>query len=1227
MSARLLALTILFALAANAYMTHALLFSDKAAYATAESPARSGSGEIMLQDSLQRGEGTSETLGAGNSGRVMASSVSDRYDISYPVDSEEAAEQAVRDAGSDLGLDLTRYNYRCISHDHHHLMDTYVLNQTYKEVPLLGYVLTMTVEAEGKIRTIIGREARVPDSVDSMLSSVIGEEKAKKIWNRHLEREYGKAGREAKKTIRGLHILCQEGEEARLVYIFRADRKESMQSAIFHVDALSGDVESFGNMTEAAMAHLTVRGQTGEKDLALDLIRPDQALVRDTNRHIGVYAYGKEGEAISINPTRKADGLDPVKQSAVDALYNIQRAWQYFARTQGRKGFNGDDTLLKIYVGLPEGNLNDNGVLVRNPAGQQYILIGHQKKNPCQVSAWLDLMGHEYTHGMINEAWDREFGLTYPLENDVLSEGLADVFGELIEDSYDGTGKASYYDNSCDWISMKYTSAPRSAKEARNDQVTAYRDMESLEDAHDGAYLISHCAWLMTRGIDGTEEKKVNNLRLGQLFYNAFWSVNSMSTLEDFRFALENTAAFLCRTGRISSAQLDCVIDALDQTGIPGCADYCLASESDLTVLDQDHAPIKESLVTISDLAHPDKDLVSKEAFTGKIHIKTQPGFYYLTLTDSEENRICSLTLRVNEAGLSGNEKDGENGEDGDYQKSVTISTPYMAGKTGGDIVVIPGLSGMVTDGEQKALLSYVDSLLGQIPSSRIHIIGAGGEESPASGAEAGWQPQNDLFTRTAVDRAILSLTNETGMDPDAGLGLKAPDLEGALACAKEILSSGPEKGGPKDLVLISNEKDPAEMGNLTQEEELSQSLKKEGIDIICIDARAEERDGSDQKTDSFRDIASSASFYPASTDKNLNKVLRHLSLRQTHPGLMSRLEIAGRAGIGICQDGEEVLSWHPSGPESSSSDSSPVKEGTEKNRDGEKYGMSLTSLGLVWREKDQKDRLIFELYPGSGSGYELSLQGVGKESVDLLLSYQDKDGNYADSRRFEGIATTDKSLVFASLEPEKESFILIDRDGNGRIDRMEKAGRKGTGKVTSGRIAETVGKIFLLFLALSILALLLPALAGKLITAKRERKGGPVCIQCGMRNKRGARACRRCGKLLPAPQEGHESKFSRGQEKKINLLPRILVVLLLLILTFAHVRIGSGPAASAYTEFVSNHQTAGTYFYQGLGQGNLNKTSCDFLLNRYIRRLDQDKKIDKEKVKILKKNYKRISQ
>ena len=334
-SGRLLALTLLFALAANAYMAREMLFSGKSAYILTQASSKSRGGEDRGQEVAGTGQEEIEDGITEDPGRILLSSVSDRFDITYPVDSEKAAEQAVKDAGSDMGLDVARYTYACISHDHHHLMDTYTLNQTYKGVPILGQVLTMTVEPEGKIRTIIGREARVPDSVDTLLSSLIGEDKAKEIWDRYTEEKYGQAGEDAEKKVRGLHILCREGEDPRLVYIFRMDQKEKVQSTIFHVDAISGQVESFGNMTEAAMEHFTLQGQTGEKTLAVDQEGPNQVLIQDTNRHIGIYAYGKDQEAIAVNPTRAADGRDPVKQSAVDALYNVQRAWQYFARTYG----------------------------------------------------------------------------------------------------------------------------------------------------------------------------------------------------------------------------------------------------------------------------------------------------------------------------------------------------------------------------------------------------------------------------------------------------------------------------------------------------------------------------------------------------------------------------------------------------------------------------------------------------------------------------------------------------------------------------------------------------------------------------------------------------------------------------------------------------------------------------------------------------------------------------
>ncbi len=1081
LSSRMLLFVLIFALLANAYMVKKLFFTSKAAYYKAESP--SGEEDNAAWASLGIGKGSDED--SEEEKIIRAADVSRRWGLTDPVNSEEACRQAVRDLGPEIGLDVIRYDYPCVSLDQHHLMDTYTLQQCYRGIPVLGHVLTVAVEKDGRIRSIIGREAQLPDSLDSMIDSALSEKEAKALCLKELDRNVGRTVNEdaALKESKGLHILYNGEKDPCLVYRFTEDRKGQGASVLYQVDAVSGRIRSFGSVYDSAMTHVTLQGQKGEKKLAVDQIGPTRVLLRDTKRQIGIYALGRDGEAVAVNPAGKSDSVDPLKQSGVDALYNMQRAWQYFARVHGRKGLADGDGQIKVYLETGSGERDDQAFFVSNPDGGHYILIGDRKKYDMRTSAWLDLMGHEYSHGMINQAWKKEIGLAGPLENDVLAEGLADLFGELVEDSYDGKGKETYYDNSCDWISAGFSSDPRDAKKPNKGHISSYDDLASAKDPFDGTYLVTHPAWLLTQGVDGKEEGKWNNLRLSQLYYDALWSVNGLSDLADFRFALENSARALCASGRIDPAQEQALSAALDQVGI------------------------------------------AKEAEDGR---ETQDR--------------------------------GAEEEAGGRDICLAYEGPGPAGKEAANAC-------------KKALLSYVGNLLEDQPGARIHILGLT--------SDGKWTQQNADYSRTSVNRAILDLgSGEEG---------RPADLGGLLSAASECLTSGAEGANKKEeeegsqLIILWGEADRESSSDKAVS--TAQSLKEKGTEIVCLDLA----DGVGKDQGGLDRIASEASFYAASDPDSPALLLSWILYRQAHPGKICRMTVRGFRTMKIYDKGKEVLAYGSDSPDT----------------------MALP-WGLAWKEGEGSEKgetLVFECL--AGTGLEAGLTGRDK-SGDLILFYQDCHGNFSDKREFNQIGLGKKTVIYTRLDPGKASVLEIDENGDGLFDRSKEAGRNGKGKEAGHPVTGPVTFLALSMLALFLLVSFVPTLLRKILAKRKEKTGGPVCLHCGMKNRRGTRACRQCGKLLPAPVEGHESKFSRDREKAGFRPARIVIAGILLLLTLAHAVFCRQPGAEAYMDYAGGHPASGSYVCeQGLKEKDFQKKICTFLLGRFTGRLEKDDKVD----------------
>ncbi|GLZ76668.1 hypothetical protein Afil01_14750 [Actinorhabdospora filicis] len=137
-----------------------------------------------------------------------------------------------------------------------------------------------------------------------------------------------------------------------------------------------------------------------------------------------------EGMPIYSGPSTRFDG-DATESGAVDAHVNAAHVYEYYLKKLGRNGLDGNGMDMTSVVGVDLGGqpfVNafwDGTKMVYGSGGGDFKTL----------SADLDVVGHEMTHGVV----EHSAGLIYAHQPGAMNEAIADYFGNAIDVDYSGT--------------------------------------------------------------------------------------------------------------------------------------------------------------------------------------------------------------------------------------------------------------------------------------------------------------------------------------------------------------------------------------------------------------------------------------------------------------------------------------------------------------------------------------------------------------------------------------------------------------------------------------------------------------------------------------------------------------------------------------------------------------------------------------------------------------------
>lgn len=206
------------------------------------------------------------------------------------------------------------------------------------------------------------------------------------------------------------------------------------------VDARNGKVWAHHSHSRACNSHRGTYNSTYYGTRGFDLRKgnqPGDDYVLKDCRGEGIHTkshrlnrFGETGSwAWTSNLRNRGSDWRSNHSPATTSHWATQFAWDYFAETFEWEGPHDEGLPIRIWSGwqMPDGSSMPNARYLFDQ-GRHYLYVGAIGN---QSLATLDIIGHEFAHGLI----EKTAGLHYAGESGALNESFADIFGTLVERS------------------------------------------------------------------------------------------------------------------------------------------------------------------------------------------------------------------------------------------------------------------------------------------------------------------------------------------------------------------------------------------------------------------------------------------------------------------------------------------------------------------------------------------------------------------------------------------------------------------------------------------------------------------------------------------------------------------------------------------------------------------------------------------------------------------------
>ena len=526
--------------------------------------------------------------------------------------------------------------------------DTYIrLQQYYEGIPVYGKTIVYAANEQGELTSVTGNVQDIDPDID-LTSTVIPEQAQESI------RAYAAEVLEQENT----NISYSEPNACiyngnKLAYLYTVTMDGNFFAA--HEVLVDAHDASILEWNTYAASFDTNQDVLEAADVACESDDSNNFRLADTRRNHRVYYLDLETtiqyptlEAVVGNDDFLATAVpDQTASGETYALADLAQISDFYADVLGRQSY--DNRGGTVYLFSCDADLlADNGKSLAYPE-YGVIMLGEPVSIFSEpLGKAMDLVAHEYAHLV----FQTEVGLSTGLDVTSVNEGIADIFGNLIELYVNGEQDTSW-PLAEDAGYVKYNMA---------DPLT----MASYgNEEHDNAQILSHSAYLMWNGIDGTESKRLSEQQLAELWYRA---VLMMPSDCDFILCRQLVEVAAQSMEGLTDQQRACVREAFDRVGIASSrdddfhADYLLAEDATLTVYDQNNEPYSgytlrfSGSIDMKEIASnmtPDIGWVVNRTVTveeaGPYVLDLPQGRYTLTITDPHYDETYTIYVEISD--------------------------------------------------------------------------------------------------------------------------------------------------------------------------------------------------------------------------------------------------------------------------------------------------------------------------------------------------------------------------------------------------------------------------------------------------------------------------------------------------------------------------------------------------------------------------------------------------
>jgi hypothetical protein len=252
--------------------------------------------------------------------------------------------------------------------------------------------------------------------------------------------------------------------------------------------------------------------------------------------------------------------------TAVDASANVGKVVGFYENMVGFKALTGSKNVdlnggpINTYVNVvnpanEDTSLSDPGdaFFWETPEENSLLAFTQRTNGNAQYSAEIDIVGHEFTHGVFER-------IVHPIgtEGDALNEAYGDILGMCAESYITG--------DVIDWTMSDI-------RVMSNSSITNYDQINEETESHEGSKLITYAAYLMSQGFDteecSKEETKIADTQsITDLWIRSLIRLPQSCGYTDCSQAVRKAAERLEVEGKLTEAQKECVRLAFEQVGL-----------------------------------------------------------------------------------------------------------------------------------------------------------------------------------------------------------------------------------------------------------------------------------------------------------------------------------------------------------------------------------------------------------------------------------------------------------------------------------------------------------------------------------------------------------------------------------------------------------------------------------------------------------------------------------